>query len=212
MGIRCYFRPVKPSSGDGPDLRTRTREAMRDEVAEIAISLFAEHGFDAVTVAEIARAAGISPRSFFRYFPTKEDVVLLGVIESGNRVAIRVRGRPLDEGAWDALKEGLRAITEDSVYPPAVTRAIARITLETPSIRALEAEKHRQWEAVLLPEMLQRLTRSSDTAIDLEDRGRVLIRVALACLRTATEKWLSTDGTTDPLCILDELIEAVRCS
>ncbi|MFG2948890.1 TetR family transcriptional regulator [Streptomyces adustus] len=63
------------SSGNG-GLRERKRQRMYQDVSDIAVSLFLERGFDAVSVAEVAAAAGISKPTLFRYFPTKEDLVL----------------------------------------------------------------------------------------------------------------------------------------
>lgn len=60
------------------DLRARRRQQTRREVSEVALRLFAERGFDAVTVAEIATEAGISRRSFFTHFSGKEEAVLAG--------------------------------------------------------------------------------------------------------------------------------------
>ena len=57
------------------DIRQRRREFTADEIERVAIELFAVRGFDTVTVDEIAEAAGISARTFFRYFPTKAHVV-----------------------------------------------------------------------------------------------------------------------------------------
>jgi len=64
------------SPGATIDLRTRRRNETRGEIQKAALDLFEQHGFDETTVDEIARVAGISPRTFFRYFATKEDCVL----------------------------------------------------------------------------------------------------------------------------------------
>lgn len=60
------------------DLRERNRSRTATEIADAAVRLFNAKGFDATTVADIAEAAGVSVRTFFRYFPTKEDVVFAG--------------------------------------------------------------------------------------------------------------------------------------
>jgi AcrR family transcriptional regulator len=192
-------------------LRERTRQAMRAEVAAVALRLFAERGFDAVTTVEIAAAAGISPRSFFRYFPAKEDVVLAGLAEAGQRVSAALARRPEGEGPWDALRHALRVLVEDPVYPAAQLDTIARIILETPSVRARDMEKQEQWAELLTPEIARRLgSPVSGPLPDPEQRARAIIGAALACLRTATEAWLRSAGTADPAAILDQLIDTVR--
>lgn len=65
-------------SAASPDLRTRRRLATEQELHEAALMLMARRGFAATTVDEIVAAAGVSQRTFFRYFATKEDAVLLG--------------------------------------------------------------------------------------------------------------------------------------
>lgn len=60
------------------DLRERNRSRTATEIADAAVRLFRTKGYDATTVADIADAAGVSVRTFFRYFPTKEDVVFAG--------------------------------------------------------------------------------------------------------------------------------------
>ncbi|MFI1074197.1 TetR family transcriptional regulator [Streptomyces puniciscabiei] len=62
--------------GEELGLRERKKRRMYQEVSDIAVRLFLERGFDAVSVAEVAAAAGISKPTLFRYFPAKEDLVL----------------------------------------------------------------------------------------------------------------------------------------
>src|ERR1700755_2684524 len=91
----------------GFDLRSRARESLRAEIAEVAFKVFAERGFDQVTATEVAEAAGISRASFFRYFESKEDAVLVGLDAGGADVADALRERPDGESAWTALRHVL---------------------------------------------------------------------------------------------------------
>ena len=199
--------------GSVSTLRDRTRSAMRDQVAAVAIGLFAQHGFDAVTVAQIAAAAGLSQRSFFRYFPAKEDVLMGSLSDAGHRVQTALSARPAREGPWEALRHALQVLIEQPVYPPENLEAIARIILSTPSIRARELEKHQEWEDLLAPGIARRLPEGgSDRATDVDQRARVVVGAALACLRCATTTWLSSQGKVDASTALDELIDTLRTS
>lgn len=66
--------PVKPAPPE-VSLRERTRRAVRAEIVDAAMTLFLENGFDATTVEDIAQAAGISRRSYFRYFSSKDEAL-----------------------------------------------------------------------------------------------------------------------------------------
>jgi AcrR family transcriptional regulator len=184
---------------------------MRDEVAAVAIKLFAEHGFDSVTTAQIAAEAGISPRSFFRYFPTKEDVVLGSLTDSGTRVRDALAARPVDESAWVALGQAMHVLIDRPVYPSEDLEVIARIILETPSIRARDQEKYQQWEDLLAPGVAQRLGSTRDSSVvGVDDRARAMVGAACACLRISTERWLRSTGAEDPALIFDELLLSLR--
>ena len=85
-------------------LRDHARSAVRDEVSKKAWLLFARQGFEATTVDQIAEAAGMSRRTFFRYFAGKDELVLDRIVASGRLVADALRDRPADEAAWPALR------------------------------------------------------------------------------------------------------------
>jgi AcrR family transcriptional regulator len=195
----------------GSSLRDRTRKAMRDEVASVAIKLFAEQGFDAVTTTQIAQAAGISPRSFFRYFPTKEDVVLGSLEDSGVRVRDALVARPETEGAWEALRKALSVLIEHPVYRQENLEAIASIILNTPSIRSRDLEKYQQWEELLAPDIARRLVASETVGEDqARDSARAVIGAAITALRIATERWLRTGDPDEAAAIIDTMIRAIR--
>ncbi|MBS1892439.1 MAG: TetR family transcriptional regulator, partial [Actinobacteria bacterium] len=96
------------ATGTNPiDLRNKSRESLRAEIAEVAFRVFAERGFDQVTATEVAAAAGISRASFFRYFDSKEDAVFVVQEEVGVDVAEALAGRPDGEDAWTALRHAI---------------------------------------------------------------------------------------------------------
>src|ERR1700760_4879495 len=115
------------------DLRSRTRENVRVQIAEVAFNVFAERGFDAVTATEVAEAAGISRASFFRYFESKEDAVFVAQEELGVKIAARLRE------------------TLSIYYRENPTHALARLQLirATPKLRAHQLERQNQWKALI---------------------------------------------------------------
>jgi AcrR family transcriptional regulator len=89
-------------------LRERKKRERRKAISDIAMGLFAERGYDAVTVAEIARAADVSEQTVFNYFPAKEDIVFDEDEAMRDRLVEAIRSRP--DGA--TLVEGFRRIPE----------------------------------------------------------------------------------------------------
>jgi AcrR family transcriptional regulator len=88
-------------------LRERKKQRTREAIVEAAFELFDERGFDGTTIADIAEAAEIAPRTFFSYFPSKDDVVFHDFEESYEMFASWLRDREPGTNAFDALRAGI---------------------------------------------------------------------------------------------------------
>jgi AcrR family transcriptional regulator len=96
--------PDRPALGLRERKKARTRAAIQDH----ALRLFREQGYGSTTVEQIAAAADISPSTFFRYFPTKEDVVLYDAFDPA--VIEAFRAQPSSSSAIQALRDAMRAV------------------------------------------------------------------------------------------------------
>ena len=95
MGETATGRTGTSRTGTGePGLRERKKQRMYQDVSDIAVRLFLERGFDAVSVAEVAAEAGISKPTLFRYFPAKEDLVLHRIADHETEAARIVTAAP----------------------------------------------------------------------------------------------------------------------
>ena len=94
-------------------LRERKKARTREALQEAATERFSRQGFDGTTVEEIAEACEVSPRTFFRYFPTKEDVLFADAAARRERLIAVIAERPVDEPAFGALRAAMRTLTAD---------------------------------------------------------------------------------------------------
>lgn len=189
-----------------PNLRERTRQAVRAQLMTVAWELFVEQGYDATTVDEIAAAAGMSQRSFFRYFGAKEDVVLVKFEAVGALLAEELARRPASEDAWTALRRSFEVIVEPAERDPRHGLVLLRITDQSPALRAGRLEQQTRWQELLTPLVAARLT----TAADHDPRAAALTAAALACLNVANAVWLDSGGTQSLRRLLDDAMGAVR--
>lgn len=195
-----------PTTSD-QKLWDRTRQAVHAEVAQTAMKLFLERGFEETTIDDIAAAAGISRRSFFRYFGTKEDIVLGDLAAHGELIRRELEARPADEDAWTALLNALRDAPRPS-QDAATMLKISKMLYETPSLRARSIEKHLQWQALLTPEVRRRLGVPPDDEHDL--RADAIVACVLTCLDVAGEAWTRSGGSTALEELVLSAISAVR--
>ena len=189
-----------------PDLRERTRNAVRAQLAEAALKLFVEQGFEATTVEQIAASTGLSRRSFHRYFSSKEDVLGQWFTEMGQKIAAALEARPQDEPPWFALRRAFDGLIE-GLSANSEALVMTRMMLTTPALHASHLHKHAQWAAMLADVLRQRL------ADDGSRPGRLasaaLPGAALASLESAQSEWIS-DENQQPLGeLVDDAMNAV---
>jgi AcrR family transcriptional regulator len=180
-----------------PDWRQRKKNATRDRIRASALRLFAEHGYDATTVEQIAAAAGVSHMTFFRYFPAKEDVALS---DSYDPLLAGLLGQtparwPLVDRIRAALLQGLRQLYDadrDTLL------AQNRLIVSTPALR------ERLWASQMDTQqlILQALGASQDD-VPPTFQDKVTVAVCLAAATTAILTWVENDGTPE----LPDLIE-----
>jgi AcrR family transcriptional regulator len=193
------------ATGSTPTLRDRTSRAVRCEVGAVAIRLFVEQGFDKTTVDQIAAEAGLSRTSFFRYFATKEDVVLGNIEERGHQVLEALIARPEREPAWRALRLAFQVLLEEMVDAPERGLNLAHMFRDTPSLKARHLCRQLSWLDLLVPEISRRLG-VTDAAPD--PRPRALVGAALACLNAAVDVWTACDGTVNLSILLEQAMSA----
>jgi AcrR family transcriptional regulator len=192
----------------GPSLREISRDAVRARITEIALDLFAEHGFDQVTVDQIAAAAGMSGRTFHRYFPAKEDVVVGEPEQWGEFVRDAFAARPADEPVWDSLLASFEAFVDLLAQNGRVQRGkfAMRVLVSTASLRARNLEKHQLWGRMLAPLVAARLADDGDTAL----RAEIIVQAALACLDVAFTTWANVDDDTTIAELLERSFAMLR--
>ncbi|MFI1395529.1 TetR/AcrR family transcriptional regulator [Streptomyces sp. NPDC020681] len=183
---------MEEQTAPAPSLWERSRQAAYAEIVETAMRLFMEQGFENTTIDQIASAVGISRRSFFRYFGTKEDIVFGDLNELGHVVKAALEERPPEESPWDALLAAMGALSGATGFSPERGFEIAKLTLDNPSLRARHIEKHLRWQEILVPEIEKRLGIKSGPVPD--PRAHAIVGAALTCLDTAMEIWARQDG------------------
>jgi AcrR family transcriptional regulator len=186
--------------------RERKKLATRRALEESAMRLFTEKGFDGTTVEEIADAADVSARTFFRYFATKDEV-LFGDHEPRLQAMREVlEARPADEPVMASLEVLLRSLGDLLV----VHRERALVQSEVGKARVQILGLFRQHQE----EMNQVIaafvaTRMSDEG-QVRMRARVIASAAMGAYIAASREWLVSGCTDDMSQLMDDALDALR--
>jgi AcrR family transcriptional regulator len=188
-------------------LRERKKEKTHDALARSALRLFAKRGFDNVTVEEIAASCEVSPRTFFRYFASKEDVLFAESDAHRRRLLAALEDHEPGEAPFAVLESALRVVAADYASERDTLRARHAIVRSTPSLRSRVSERQQGWEA----EVVDQLRASSTPARRMSDLElRLVVASATSALRVAVEAWIAADGDGDGHDLEDLLDKAFR--
>jgi AcrR family transcriptional regulator len=161
-----------PASGtrQAEGLRERKKRLMRQQLSDTAAQMFLQRGFDAVRVAEIAEACGVSEKTVFNYFPTKESLILdrLEATVASLRTGLAEPGVSPVEAALRILDGELGAMTswlaaqDDPVQASAAIRRFGALIQATPSLRAHQSDMMDQFTTVAAAILAERAAMSAD--------------------------------------------------
>lgn len=189
-----------------PPMGLRERKKLKTRVAirQATYRLIGEQGYDATTIEQIAEAAEVSPSTVFRYFATKEDIVLTDEYDPVMEAALRSRpaGEPPLQSVRLMMQEALSSFlsAEDEEL-----RQRTRLMVEIPAIRARMTETMSDTAKVLARVLADRTGRSAD------DLGiRVFIAAVLGALREVTLYWGEHDQEGDLLAMINEAMDTLE--
>jgi AcrR family transcriptional regulator len=191
-------------------IRERTRRLAQTELTMVAQDLFLEQGYDSTTVDQIAAAAGMSKRTFFRYFPSKDDLVIGKYDLFADRMAEALDARPADEPVWESLRR-VFDITLDYVqddHQRARNDAMEAIVRSTPQLYARYLEKMQRVQDLLIGRVAVRLT--SRDQVPTDPRPAAIVGAAFACMQAARHAWFASDRDEAFGNYLDNAMAALR--
>ena len=180
--------PIRPES-----LRDRQRAQIRAEIRRAAFRLFVERGYDAVTTEEIATAAGVSPRTFFRHVPTKEELLLAPVRYGGAAIVNLLEGRPAAESPDVALINAI--VTRTRSFEQADTEEWREALLVVPDLLD-KVTVHRPADKERATKLIAERM-GVDPAADI--RPGLLVQLAFAAADFAFQQWVRQSGKPWPL-------------
>jgi AcrR family transcriptional regulator len=199
--------PARDSLAEAqPQLGLRERKKLKTQIAirRATYRLISEQGYEATTIEQIAEAAEVSPSTVFRYFPTKEDIVLTDEYDSA--MEAELRARPADEDPLDSIRHvityRLSTVVQDE-REEVIQRT--KLLVEVPAVRARMTEAMDITSGLLVHALADRTGRDHD---DLD--VRVFTAAVLGALREVMLYWAARDHQDDLVELVDRALTTMR--
>jgi AcrR family transcriptional regulator len=188
-------------------LRERKKRRTREQLSRVAMELFAERGVQAVTVDEICQRAEVSPRTFFRYFPSKEDVVFPDDAERRavlrDALAHEIPGETLGAAARRAVQT---LLDHDLQEDRKTARLRAQVLRDEPVLTRHLTALTTEWTRELADVLVQRLGSKHEARVDAQLAAGALIGV----LNAAGDLWLASRLRGDPHALMNRAMDILE--
>ena len=166
----------------------RRRRRHRVAIAQVAVRLFAEHGYAATNTEQVAAAADVSRSTLFRYFADKDDLVFALEDDLLAAATAAVHAAAPAHPPWAALRQATTSLAGEVTALREVLLAREQVIATSPALQARGAAKHRRWEATLAQALLDSYPLNPVDAA-------LLAKLAVACFEVAQQQWLETEPT-----------------
>jgi len=187
-----------PESG----LRERKKRQTRERLIEASFTLFAERGFDNVSVSEIAARVDVSERTFFRYFPSKEAVIFHDADERRRHVDELVANLPANLSLVEGLRRALQTLSHEFEESKDLQMARARLVASTPSLQTLILHHEQEWVQSFANAVADRLGLDPDDDL----RPELTAAVIVAAFRAVMNRWIRSGGQAEISQMLDQAL------
>lgn len=178
-----------PSVKSAPRPVGRARSTTADQLSRIGLEMFIRDGFDNVTVEDIAAAAGIGRRTFFRYFSSKNDLPWGDFDSLLNHMRSRLDEVPEGMPLFEALREAVIDFNRFPEQEMPLLRQRMKCLLTTPTLVAHSALRYQAWREVIASFTAERLGIREDSHLAMT-LGRVCLGISLS----AYEEWLQDEN------------------
>jgi AcrR family transcriptional regulator len=196
---------VTTAAPASPGLRERKKAEAKRALVTAALELFGERGFDAVTVDEIADRANVSRRTFFRYFPTKEAVVMDRRVAQLDALKAHLAAAPGSVSPAESVRAALAVIGAD--YEANKRRILAERALfaRSPALALADLDLDRAYERAIAEAVAPRIGRGEEA----RKRARMFAAALLGVLRVSIEDWADARGKIALAALGEEAVETV---
>ncbi|WP_328430434.1 TetR/AcrR family transcriptional regulator [Streptomyces sp. NBC_00443] len=185
-------------------LRERKKIKTRTAIRDATYALIKQQGYDATTIEQIAEGAEVSPSTVFRYFPTKEDIVLTD--EYDPILPAELRGRPADEPWTESLRHVMRlAIRAGTEEGPEVVRLRSHLLVQVPAVRSRMLESMSVTGRMLAEAVAERNGLDRDSL-----EARVYTMSLIGGLAEISLYWAENDFKDDLLDLLDRTLDVIE--
>jgi AcrR family transcriptional regulator len=184
------------------EAKSETQAARMDQLRELALVMFDEQGFEATTADQLAQRAGVSRRTFFRYFPTKEDVIFSDHTDYLARLS-----ELLDERSPDPVRSAARALHALVECFAGNAESIcrrARLVVATPALRDRELLWLYEYQQLITDYLLQRGGGTRTVVY-----AQVISAALVAAMRQVVGAWALGDSDEDPRAQFSELCDGI---